>query len=568
MNAMIKAICKPVMALLVVLACLGPALSASLLPNGKQTFFDANGNPLVAGKVYFYIPNTTTPKDTWQDAGQNVLNTNPVILDAAGRAIIYGSGTYRQIVQDSNGNVIWDQPTSATLALNTSWSGTSTGSDNAQAITNANYTGADGELFYFIAGFSNTGATTLSVNGNSPIAVVRDTGSGPVSLVGGEIVTGNVIGVVYSSSSGKFHLVTPTPIQSFDGAFYLNGVISPTILSADQNDWTPTGGYPAANTVRVSSTNAIKITGLTGGAPGRVVILHNVGSYTITLTANSSDSASGNRFLTTAPIELISNDNVVLQYDSTSSGWRLFSQQIANPIAGGFKALTLTNGVTPNTQAVGTAGAATLESATGAAVRRLSLNCTASLLTSGAGGLDTGSATQGTWYSYWFIYNPATNADSCILSTSSTFSGVVLPSGYNFAMRAGWMRTASGSAQFLGSKQFGRRTQYAVGLAQTSAPIVMASGNVGVGSWVAVATGNFVPPTASEISVVLVNGSVTAAIAPNNSYTAGASTSYTGSGLSNAINVYSSMSLESSNIYWISNGAGATIWAAGWVDNL
>lgn len=81
----------------------------SLVLNGEQTFLDDNGNPLVAGQVYFYEVNTSTPKNTWQDRDQVSLNTNPVILDGAGRATIWGSGEYRQVLEDSLGNQIWDK---------------------------------------------------------------------------------------------------------------------------------------------------------------------------------------------------------------------------------------------------------------------------------------------------------------------------------------------------------------------------------------------------------------------------------------------------------------------------
>lgn len=97
---------------------------AALLPNGKQVFLDSNGNPLTSGKVYFYIPSTKTLKTTWQNSGKTILNTNPVILDAAGRAIIYGDGTYRQIVTDSLNNIIWD---AITASAGTGGSTTSTG---------------------------------------------------------------------------------------------------------------------------------------------------------------------------------------------------------------------------------------------------------------------------------------------------------------------------------------------------------------------------------------------------------------------------------------------------------
>lgn len=87
--------------------------TASILPPAKTTFLDQNGKPLTSGTVDFYIPGTTTRKATWQDAAETNLNTNPVILDAAGRAIILGSGSYRQVVKDRSGNIIWDQITAS-----------------------------------------------------------------------------------------------------------------------------------------------------------------------------------------------------------------------------------------------------------------------------------------------------------------------------------------------------------------------------------------------------------------------------------------------------------------------
>lgn len=85
-----------------------------LVPNAKQQFTDANGAPLAGGKVYFYQPGTLTPSPTYQDPNDTVLNSNPVLLDSAGRAIVWGTGQYRQIVRDRFGNLVWDQTTSQT----------------------------------------------------------------------------------------------------------------------------------------------------------------------------------------------------------------------------------------------------------------------------------------------------------------------------------------------------------------------------------------------------------------------------------------------------------------------
>ena len=87
--------------------------TASILPNGKTTFLDSNGKPLTGGKVYFKIPASDSLKTTWQDGAETVPNANPVILDSAGRAIIWGFGSYRQQVYDKNSNLIWDTVTSS-----------------------------------------------------------------------------------------------------------------------------------------------------------------------------------------------------------------------------------------------------------------------------------------------------------------------------------------------------------------------------------------------------------------------------------------------------------------------
>src|SRR5437868_1923063 len=107
---------KTILHFLFYLLLANPALAqtASLLPLGKTQFLDNQGNPLAGGKVYNYIAGTTTFKNTWQDSAEATLNANPVVLDSAGRALIYGEGTYRQIVRKANGDLVWDAVTAAT----------------------------------------------------------------------------------------------------------------------------------------------------------------------------------------------------------------------------------------------------------------------------------------------------------------------------------------------------------------------------------------------------------------------------------------------------------------------
>lgn len=73
-------------------------------------FFDSDGNPLAGGFVYTYAAGTTTPKATFTSQAGTTENTNPVVLDAAGRPEPNGSiwinGSYKFVVEDALGNTI------------------------------------------------------------------------------------------------------------------------------------------------------------------------------------------------------------------------------------------------------------------------------------------------------------------------------------------------------------------------------------------------------------------------------------------------------------------------------
>ena len=87
-----------------------------LLPLGMQQCLDANGDPLVGGKIYFYLSGTNIPADTWSTAAGGTPNSNPVILNSAAEAVIWGTGSYRQVVHDVNDNLIWDTEVIASVS--------------------------------------------------------------------------------------------------------------------------------------------------------------------------------------------------------------------------------------------------------------------------------------------------------------------------------------------------------------------------------------------------------------------------------------------------------------------
>lgn len=81
-------------------------MTAVLLTQPRIRFLDSNGAPLVGGKIYTYTAGTTTPLATYTNQGAGTPNANPVILDSAGYADIWISGSYKIVVHDSADNLI------------------------------------------------------------------------------------------------------------------------------------------------------------------------------------------------------------------------------------------------------------------------------------------------------------------------------------------------------------------------------------------------------------------------------------------------------------------------------
>lgn len=59
-------------------------MSFFLSPIGNEQQFDANGNPLVGGKIYTYIAGSSTPTATFVDNSTGTQQANPIILNSLG----------------------------------------------------------------------------------------------------------------------------------------------------------------------------------------------------------------------------------------------------------------------------------------------------------------------------------------------------------------------------------------------------------------------------------------------------------------------------------------------------
>jgi microcystin-dependent protein len=268
------------------------AMAGTLLPPGEQTFFDNNGLPLSAGCVFFYVPGTTTPKATYQNSGQTVTNTNPVQLDAAGRAIIYGTGTYRQIVTSTGANPsspcspagtqIWDQLTASTDSSATIFAGASAGTPNAITVVAPAFSGTDGQVINYISTNTNTGPATFNPSGFGAVQIVRDSSIGPQALTGGEIVATNAVSLIYDATAGTFHILSPVTWPA-TGAVPVGTMIASAGFTAPS-------GYAFAYGQAVSRTTySSLLSALTSAQSGSITN----GSPTVTGLSDTSQFARG-----------------------------------------------------------------------------------------------------------------------------------------------------------------------------------------------------------------------------------------------------------------------------------
>jgi microcystin-dependent protein len=130
---------------------------------------------------------------------------------------------------------------------------TSGGSANAQTLGYTTNPAAyvKGQRYAFVAGFTNTGATTLAVGGLSALAVTK---RGANALTGGEIIAGEVAIVEYDGT--QLQLVSPGGAMSVANTIPA-GVMMPYGGSSPPNGWLLCGGQAVSRTTFAALFSAI-----------------------------------------------------------------------------------------------------------------------------------------------------------------------------------------------------------------------------------------------------------------------------------------------------------------------
>jgi hypothetical protein len=211
---------------------------AVLLTQPRIRFLDSNGAPLAGGKIYTYTAGTTTPQATYTNAGAGTPNANPVVLDSAGYADIWITGSYKIVVHDSADNLI-----SSTDNI----TGFSTGAVGATfldgSFTLQNTSNATKQVVFNLAGIGTGTTVTIGVpNGNFTLVDPAI----PQTWTAAQIDA--VVAITYGA--------TITPNFSLGNNFQLQLTGSPTVA----NPTNPTAGQSGNLYVYQDATGSRAIT--------------------------------------------------------------------------------------------------------------------------------------------------------------------------------------------------------------------------------------------------------------------------------------------------------------------
>lgn len=477
---------------------------------------DSNGKPVAGATAQFFLTGTTTPLDTYSNAALSATNANPVVADDEGRfgLIELSDQIYKCVITIGDVVITHDPITKGVVKV------------RATALPTVNwpfmivYNTSDGHVYERKS--DDSGWTDL----------------GAVDSVGN---TATVAEVLAGTDASKF--VTPDALA---GLWKAGTAVT---LSANNISLPSTGGG-----VFTCGTATGTLTTISSATEGREVEIIFTNVQTIT-------HGSGINVLGALTTKIPAGTRV--RFRRNASDWTvLWWLTVRGPFLGtrGATGRTVTN--SGNTTILATANSAVLESTVGWCVKHLTVSVSINLATTGANALDTGTQSTG-FYHVWLISDGTTVAG--LASTSST--APTMPSGYTYKLRIGAMYSVA--AVLRSTTQKNDRTQV---INATQLP-VMASGNVGVAPTTAVAVAAFVPTTATEIQMVLnqVTSNTSAQVAPNANYTTmtnanGGFTGWADGTVSKQIALYVSMVLESTNVYWGSNGAGNNLLCAGWID--
>ncbi|MCE7073696.1 hypothetical protein LZG74_25525 [Dyadobacter sp. CY327] len=195
-------------------------------------FQDADGQPLTGGKVFTYASGTSDPKAAFSDSSESVQLPNPIILDAAGRAVIWISGSYKFVITDALNNIIRtvDNVTSfnATAAASNSYFQSFSGNGSQTVFTLSEDLGTDENSIMVFVDAGGAGTVTNTPIFNNLTAAAAQTN---YTLVGDFGTDEYAVMVFVNTTTKGYEVLKPT--QYTVNGTSLTLVTAPTVTGAD-----------------------------------------------------------------------------------------------------------------------------------------------------------------------------------------------------------------------------------------------------------------------------------------------------------------------------------------------
>jgi len=282
----------------------------ALAPAPVLRFFDNNGNPAVGGTVNTYAAGSNTPLATYTDSTGNTPNANPIILNFRGEASIWlpVNVAYKFVVADVLGNQLSSTDQIINLSLVSLYGGTDTGVTNAYILNFPSPLAptTNGQVIYWVPSNSNTGPSTLNVNGGGATPILNPNGS---VLGANQLLAGQAVSTIYLN--GIWQLYGGSGVGVNVGTF---GAETP-ITSAATTDLGSTPGH----NVQILGTTTIT----SFGNSAQVVAPIYIGRFSGSLTLTNSTSLilpGGNN------IQTSNGDAFIAEYMG-SGQWRVLVYQ-------------------------------------------------------------------------------------------------------------------------------------------------------------------------------------------------------------------------------------------------
>ena len=287
-----------------------------LMPSIVFREYDNNGNPLAFGKLFTYQAGSTTKLATYTDSTGVTPNTNPVILNSRGEAQVWlpPNVAYKFVSAPSTDT---DPPTNPIRTVDqviqsqilTLYGGVDSGIVNAYVINYAaNFTSyVDGIGIYWIPAHTNTGPSTINVNGLGVVNIVNQDGSalGSNQLIANQIAFILCKGgqFLLSSVLGSGGVLTVAAVNLTGTTIPANGwyLPSPNVIGLATNSilrmQMDSNGHAAIFAPVTNGLSTLNIGGIAGGAnplvtfetlnsinASRSAATYETGSFTGTLT--------------------------------------------------------------------------------------------------------------------------------------------------------------------------------------------------------------------------------------------------------------------------------------------